>query len=359
VVIRYLRVRNGTAAGKDDALNGHSARNVVIDHCSLSWAPGQNLSLYRPSKAGGAGPCANVTVQWTISGECLERRRHAFGGTVGGRDCSYHHNLFACNLAWEPGPFIAARPTTERLDFRNNVVFVWRNRPLTGAARGGTVNLVGNYFRPDEAVLARGADAFRFAKPEREPKKSDDPRWGRWYVADNAVHGSARTTADNWAGVELVSGAKETDVRAGAPFPAAPVAQQPAAVAYELVLAGAGATLPRRDAVDERIVAAVRSGAPSREATVNFATAQGVVSWPEYRPGEPPADSDHDGIPDWWEAKYGLNPHDPADASKDLSGDGYTNLEKYLNGIDPTKKIDFRDPANNKDTLTAAGLAKP
>jgi hypothetical protein len=356
VVLRYLRIRNGNVSGKEDALNGHSARNVVIDHCSLSWAAGQNLSLYRPCKEADAGPCENITVQWTISGECLERRRHAFGGTVGGRSCSYHHNLFACNLAWEPGPFVAAKPGTENLDFRNNVVFVWRNRPLTGAARGGMVNVVANYFKPDEAVLAKGTDTFRFVKPEREPKKSDDPRWGRWHVADNAVHGSARTTADNWAGgVELTNGAKEADVRARTPFPAPPITQQAAPEAYELVLAHAGATLPRRDAVDARVVETVRLGAPSREDKPSFATAKDVVNWPEYRPGEPPADSDHDGMPDWWELKYGLNPHNPADANQDMDGDGYTNLEEYLNGTDPTQYVDYRKPGNNRNTLTIDG----
>jgi hypothetical protein len=335
VVIRYLRIRNGGTTGKEDALNGHSARNVVIDHCSLSWAPGQNLSLYRSDKDGDGQPCRNVTVQWTISSECLERRRHAFGGTVGGRDCSYHHNLFACNLAWEPGPFVGAKPRTDNLDLRNNVFFVWRDRQLAGAARGGTLNVVGNYFRPDEAVLAKGADSFHFIKPEREPKKSDDPRWGRWYVADNAIHGSDRTSADNWLGVTLAAGAKESDVRAREPFPAAAVTQQPAARAFELVLANAGATLPRRDTVDERVVSAVRAGTPSRQDRIDFATARGVVDWPEYRSAEPPVDSDHDGIPDSWELKHGLNPHDPSDANKDSTGDGYTNLEKYLNGLTP------------------------
>ena len=46
-----------------------------------------------------------------------------------------------------------------------------------------------------------------------------------------------------------------------------------------------------------------------------------------------PVDSDHDGIPDDWEKAHGLNPNDPADANKDLNGDGYTNLEKYLNSL--------------------------
>ena len=62
-------------------------------------------------------------------------------------------------------------------------------------------------------------------------------------------------------------------------------------------------------------------------------------------------DSDNDGMPDAWEIKYGLDPNDPPAAVKDCNGDGYTNIEKYINGIDPTKKVDWTDVKNNHDTL--------
>ena len=52
-----------------------------------------------------------------------------------------------------------------------------------------------------------------------------------------------------------------------------------------------------------------------------------------------------------WEKKYGLNPNDPSDAIKDCNGDGYTNIEKYINGINPKKKVDWTNPKNNHDTL--------
>ena len=72
-----------------------------------------------------------------------------------------------------------------------------------------------------------------------------------------------------------------------------------------------------------------------------------------YRSASPAPDRDHDGIPDWWEEKYGLNPDDPADAQRDLNGDGYTNLEKFLYGIDLTHRVDWRDPRQNADPLFA------
>jgi hypothetical protein len=70
--------------------------------------------------------------------------------------------------------------------------------------------------------------------------------------------------------------------------------------------------------------------------------------------GEPWKDSDGDGIPDWWERKYGLDPNDPSDAARDCNGDGYTNIEKYLNGLDPKQKVDWQDLRNNRDPRMTA-----
>ena len=55
------------------------------------------------------------------------------------------------------------------------------------------------------------------------------------------------------------------------------------------------------------------------------------------------ADADHDGLPNEWEVKFGLNPNDPSDAKKDLDGDGYTNLEEFLAKTDPTDKESHPD----------------
>ena len=55
-------------------------------------------------------------------------------------------------------------------------------------------------------------------------------------------------------------------------------------------------------------------------------------------------------MPDEWEIANGLNPNDPSDANKDCTGDGYTNIEKYINGISTKHKADWRDMNNNYDT---------
>jgi hypothetical protein len=101
------------------------------------------------------------------------------------------------------------------------------------------------------------------------------------------------------------------------------------------LLAKAGATRPKRDSVDERVINMVRTGKVAYEAGQGIITdISQVGGYPEYK-GEPYQDSDSDGMPDAWETKYGLNPHDPSDAALDLNGDVYTDIEEFLNGRDP------------------------
>jgi hypothetical protein len=161
-------------------------------------------------------------------------------------------------------------------------------------------------------------------------------------------------------------------VRVDKPFPMPPVTMESAQDAFNSVLKNAGATLPRRDPVDERVIAEVKTGKvwsegkeftpPSMKglAKNNIGTAgNGIITdvsqvggYPAYK-GEPFKDVGADGIPLWWKKKHGLDINDVSLASKDLQGDGYTVIEKYLNGLDPTKKIDWSAPKSNVNTLSA------
>ncbi|UCG59326.1 MAG: hypothetical protein JSU70_07405 [Phycisphaerales bacterium] len=358
VVLRYLRFRRGNTKDRNDALGGYPVANIIVDHCSASWGLDENLSLYRYMKKMPGGPdkkmpVENLTIQWCISSEALDLNNHAFGATWGGKNCSFHHNLFACNTGRNP-----SIGWGDHLDLRNNVLFNWRHRTVDGGDASSMVNIVANYYKPGPAVN-EGAIRYRICKPQHLDMHSEAQRDGKWYVAENFVVGYPRVTADNWDGgvhFDREYGTTQAEikaliekVRATAPIPAAPITQQSAEQAYELVLAKAGATLPKRDPVDVRIVNMVRTGKPTyRNGIIDIP--RDVGGWPEYRALPAPADSDHDGMPDAWEKRFGLKSNDPSDGSKDADADGYTNVEEWLNGTDPTQFVDYRNPENNTNS---------
>jgi hypothetical protein len=201
------------------------------------------------------------------------------------------------------------------------VIYNWQHNSAYGG-EGSRVNLVANYYKPGPGT----------SKPVRGRIVSPSDPAGRWYVACNVVFGFPTVTADNWS--RGVQGEFATaGIRVDQAFDCAPVGTHTASEAYRRVLAGAGAVLPRRDAVDARIVTDVREGSGRHGAGGIIDSQSQVGGWPLLRSGEPPADGDKDGIPDTWETAHGLDPEDPGDGSA-LSGvAGYTHLEKYLNSI--------------------------
>lgn len=207
------------------------------------------------------------------------------------------------------------------------------------------VNMVANYYKPGPATQP-GKVSYRIVNPGYRNTVED---YGEWYVAGNVVEGNPTVTDDNWNGGVQPSGgdAHLSIIKREKPWPAMPIRQQTAREAYEAVLEGAGATLPRRDAVDERIVAEVRGGYATYEGKSYkkskrvadaskpcgiIDTPSDVGGWPVLRSASAPVDSDHDGMPDEWETAFGLDPENPADRNK-VAPDGYTYLEKYLNAL--------------------------
>ncbi|MGB2863204.1 MAG: hypothetical protein WBC05_07740 [Sedimentisphaerales bacterium] len=357
VVLRYLRFRRGNIKDRNDALGGYPVGNIIVDHCSASWGLDENLSLYRYMKKIPNGPdkkmpAENITIQWCISSEALDLNNHAFGATWGGKNCSFHHNLFACNTGRNP-----SIGWGDHFDFRNNVLFNWRHRTVDGGDASSMVNIVANYYKPGPAVN-EGASRYRICRPQHLDMHSEAQRDGKWYVADNFVAGNPRVTLNNWAGgvqfddveAEEEIRALTRRVRAATPAPAPRIIQQSAEQAYELVLAQAGATLPKRDSVDNRVIEIVRTGKPTYKNGI-IDIPSDVGGWPEYETAPAPTDSDHDGMPDRWEKQFGLKWNDSSDGVKDADNDGYTNVEEWLNGTDPTRFVDYRKPENNRNLL--------
>jgi len=389
VVIRYMRFRRGNTSvfDRDDALGGDPVGNIIVDHCSCSWGGDENLSMYRHIYEGTNGslklPTVNITLQWNISSEALNTYNHAFGATWGGRNSSFHHNLFACNTGRNPSIGM-----TYDFNFINNVLFNWRHRTVDGGDKDSLYNILNNYYKPGPAANP-GPIGYRIFQPSATQKKPElISYFGKACVAGNVVEGHDAVTKDNWnGGVQFAGGGSKDDpdtietksadpliekVRADKPFPMAAVTMTPAKQAYDEVLKMAGATLPHRDPVDERVINVVKTGKVWSEgkeftpepmkglAKNNYGKAgNGIITdvsqiggYPEYK-GEPVKDLGPDGIPLSWKKKFGLDARDASLAQKDLQGDGYTVMDKYLAGLDPTKKIDWNDPKSNVNTLAA------
>ena len=383
VILRHLRFRRGEtwAGDRNDALGGNPVGNIMIDHVSASWGLDENLSMYRhmhdhdgdPDTPDLKLPTVNITIQNSLISEGLNTFRHAFGSTIGGLNSAFHRNLWACNTGRNPsvgmyGDFTLA----------NNVIFNWRHRTVDGGDHRSFFNIVGNYFKPGPATPSDRPVAWRLLKPESERSKTVVDNFGKAYVAGNVVEGRPGVTRDNWAGgvqPESVApaGGVLPSIRLDRPHPHPPLPIVSAREAYPLVLRNAGATLPRRDAVDARVVEMVRTGRATarpgegieeRLANPNFSpemirqmieeVSQGIIThpdevggYPDYS-GTPYPDGDQDGLPDAWEQEHGLDPRDSSDAAKDLDRDGYMNVEEFLNGTDPSRFVDYADLENNR-----------
>ncbi|WP_147915637.1 Ig-like domain-containing protein [Ruania zhangjianzhongii] len=315
IIIRYLRVRAGDSMQAPvDAFKAEDRRNLVIDHCSVSWGVDECFSLYGNY---------DVTVQYCILAEGLtmsahEKGRHGYGGLWGGQNVTYHHNLLIHQGGRNPR-YSFVEDMKQLVDQRYNVIYNHGFTTAYGGEWAEGINMVGNYYKPGPATLSEVASKILTAD-----------RGGSWYVAENLIEGDEEVTADNEKGIGFPAGGISL-LSEPVEFVNA-VPDQTAEEAYEDVLADVGCNIPRYDSVDARLLADVRHGTGR---LINSQTEVG--GYPVIDGGEPLVDSDHDGIPDDWEAENGLDPQDPADAAALADdGSGYTNLELYLNSITGT-----------------------
>lgn len=345
IIIRYIRFRMGDkyqkggmvdGNGGDDAFGGTRRKNIIIDHCSVSWSTDEVFSVY----AGDS-----TTLQWNLISEPLnysyhfetgdkDYEQHGYGAIWGGKHLSAHHNLFAhCNSRTPRFDGIRNIPE-ENCDFRNNVIYNWGHNNVY-AGEGGTYNIINNYYKPGPDT--KDNVKTRIANPWSKPPSIS---FGKYYVEGNYMEDAHEVSTNNWQSVTLEKGANAdvSAVKKDKPLPIVDVTTQPAKAAYELVLNNVGAVLPKRDTLDERIINNVKKGAGK------FIDVQGgfphgteyeltINAWPALKSLPAPADTDKDGMPDEWEKKNGLNPNDASDASAYKVDKNYTNVEVYINSL--------------------------
>ncbi|MGP3971080.1 pectate lyase family protein [Streptomyces sp. 6N223] len=294
VIVRYMRFRHGLTPDQNrDAVTMDGASNIVFDHVSASWGRDENFSINNST---------NVTVQHSIISEGLDP--HSCGGLVQSDGVTLSHNLYIHNKTRNP-------KSKGRLQFVNSVIYNWGSDGyILGDSAGiSNANAEGNYFIAGPSTTG---DPFTRANANYQIYAA-----GNYFDGDVNGQVDGRETTDEDLGPATIM---------DEPFDFPPVTVQTAQEAYDTVVAGAGASLSR-DAIDTRLVNDVinQTGAiiTDPESIGGFGSLEG---------GTPPADADGDGMPDDWETAEGLNPDDAADAA-DTDASGYSNIERYVNGL--------------------------
>lgn len=380
VIIRYMRFRLGnkyvTEKNADgwDGLGGMDKENIIVDHCSVSWSIDECLSIYG---------VRNATVQWCIAAQSLQasghsKGAHGYGGNWGGSGVTYHHNLLAHHESRVPR--LGPRYTTqldERLDMRNNVFYNWAGLGCYGG-EAMNVNIVNNYYKPGPGTAKRDAKTIqrRIAaigvRTNEYVQQYDDyaptlHKWGTFYIDGNVNTKYDDVTQDNWTyGVYnqtendekvdyLYTDEVKKQMKLEEPIEFVHVTTHSANDAYDRVIRYAGCS-KARDSYDDFIInetengLATYTGSGYEDEGKHRDNNPGMINtpednrpadapadwspWPEltYVPGSVATDTDGDGMPDNYEAAKGLDPNNPDDGAED-SGNGYTNLEVYLNSL--------------------------
>ena len=354
VIIRFIRCRLGEmAADARDAFEGQGHKNIIVDHCSMSFSTDECASFYDNT---------HFTMQWCFIAESLKasvhaKGNHGYGGIWGGKNASFHHNILAHHDSRNPrmcGSRYSNRADLENVDFRNNVIYNWGNTNSGYAAEGGTYNFVNNYYKPGPAT--KKSIVARIFQPNADDGTNQQLKgvWGTFYVAGNYVDGSApydnvqdgadmiaATNADNWNGIHpntKNAALPAEGIKSTTEYDAGDVTTHTAATAFDKVVAYAGASLSR-DAQDTRIADEIRNGSYTYAGSSTgqygiIDKTSDVGGWSELLSTEAPLDSDEDGIPDAWETLNNLDPDDDSDAALLWhDGTGYTALEVYLHSL--------------------------
>lgn len=342
VIIRYIRVRVGDLNNLDsDGLGGgrYGQKNVILDHLSVSWSIDECLSIYKTE---------NLTVQWCLVTHSLNtsvhtKGSHGFGGIWGGYKASFHHNLLANHASRNPR--FASVDGTKWVDYRNNVVYNWGFKTAYGGGHHAEINMVNNYYKPGPA-----------SQHHRLLDVAEDGT-GRYYVAGNVMEGDDAVTCDNHSAVAdrpgkcYIPGNKSAGPNSGisieaipvpgeecascltdSPFPCEPIHEDTPVIAYQRVLESVGCSFAQ-DTYDREVLLQVKKGIGTFGTNGIIDSQKDVGGWPVLKVGKALKDSDGDGMPDVWESKYGLNPHNALDASDYTLDGNYTNVEVYLNGL--------------------------
>jgi hypothetical protein len=298
-VFRFLRFRG---VSNYDNVSFNETHDFVFDHCDFSGGSDEAFDITFSH---------DFTVQWTTVANSGPKGQ-VYGQLIAyppTSNISMHHNFSAhhknrCGPHMHWGTEGEAPAGGARFDYRNNVIYdcgFEKGLDITAPTSGFLeFNIVGNYAKAGPNTPAEGNTAFMGIGET-----------GHLFEHDNVYQPKLPI-------LTIYS----KPVVTPQPFDFPEITTQPAAEAYDKVLAEVGAW--PRDSMNLRTLAEARDGTG----------ALGDVSDTLIESGpQPPGDTDRDGIADTWEAGHGLDSTDASDSSADRDGDGYTNIEEYVNEL--------------------------
>lgn len=394
VIIRHLRFRAGDIPSTSmTGLDLENAKRVIIDHCSMTWSMEECLTAYDTD---------STTIQWCIIGEGLYSSKNAKGSRAyatqwGGEHSTMHHTLITNSHSRAPRFNGVRAPSSSKgehdyqvdSEFANNVVFNWSG---AGNQYGGEydkskvevnfwtkndpgynrVYLMYNYYRPGPATKLNCGSKRYWCAPSTP--------YGQWYLEGNEfeIGGTycpstnvwsqaelSKLHADNYYGAESGSNSRGINLTGSnftkytlteLPYALSGLAYESAQEAYQHVVTLAGASCPRYDEVDTRLLAEAAGTVEPKYHGSTIPNELGIIDSPDDITLTHPdlyevdgvtyhnmpamllegdrfaIDSDADGMPDLYEEQMGLNKLLPTDGAE-VADNGYTHLENYLNGI--------------------------
>ncbi len=345
VIMRYIRIRVGSGSNHSPgpasgvvgiAIMNYDIYNVIVDHVSISWTDNKPFVVHANYGPG----IHNVTMQWTMTNEGL--LGHSAGPGVGNQngtyyaftDIDFHHNFWT--------DFSHRLPLTGQrtMHLINNIIYNW-SFYATATEGPQSSDIIGNLYKAGPYRPRAYKYEMLFNTTGGSSGFTGNPSI---FLLGNKGPNQPNSSGDQWAmaNVNTVengapAGPVPASWRRSAPLPrqSFPITLDDVNNLENVLLPTVGASqrldcngnwVLNRDAVDTRLINEYKAGTgiiPTAETDVG--------GFPIMDPGTPCADSDHDGMPDAWEIAHGLNPKDPSDGPK-LNGDGYSNLEHFLNG---------------------------
>ena len=351
IICRFISSRPGpyasTSSG-NDAWGGAKGSNSIIDHCSMGWTTDEQWGLYSNNQY--------YTVQYSVLGPAdswggHSKGLHGFGIMMGKGYLTFDHNLIIHNISRNFRGKVEGQQTA---DFTNNIIYDWGYQTAYGTI--GHLNYVNNTLKAGNSTT--GGYHWMYVDSGTKPENF------KVYCAGNQMimqDGSLNSiTNDNWAGVTVKEtiGITKDDLYSAAPFQTTLNGEnvstastcESAADSYQHVIsfAGNGIASDKRTAIDQQCAYETANGTGSCSGTSAYSEATdanktnidkyhiqcGVTyTYPSAVMTKEITDNDNDGMDDEWEELRGLNPNDPTDTNGDYCGQGYTNIEYYINDL--------------------------